>query len=86
MKSTWMVPRLLQAALDIAARTICKEVSPDGIGVLVLHPGWVQTDMGGPNALITTSQSVQGLIKVILSLSDKTNGAFIQHDGATLPW
>ncbi|XP_054271970.1 C-factor-like isoform X2 [Macrosteles quadrilineatus] len=75
-----------KAALDIAARTICKEVSPDGIGVLVLHPGWVQTDMGGPNALITTSQSVQGLIKVILSLSDKTNGAFIQHDGATLPW
>uniref|UniRef100_A0A1B6IQI4 Short-chain dehydrogenase n=1 Tax=Homalodisca liturata TaxID=320908 RepID=A0A1B6IQI4_9HEMI len=75
-----------KAALDMSARTIQKEVAPAGVGVLVLHPGWVQTDMGGPNALVTPTQSVQGLIKVILSLSDKNNGAFIQHDGGELPW
>uniref|UniRef100_A0A1B6LM00 Short-chain dehydrogenase n=1 Tax=Graphocephala atropunctata TaxID=36148 RepID=A0A1B6LM00_9HEMI len=75
-----------KAALDMAARTILKEVSPAGVGVLVLHPGWVQTDMGGPNALVTASDSVQGMVKVILSLSDSNNGAFIQHDGGELPW
>lgn len=70
----------------MAVRTICKEVKPHGVGVLALHPGWVQTDMGGPNALISTTQSVTGLVKVILALDDKTNGAFIQHDGVHLPW
>jgi len=75
-----------KAALDMAARSITKEVSADGIGVLILHPGWVQTDMGGPTALVTPAQSVQGLIKVMLSLSESNNGSFIQHNGASLPW
>lgn len=70
----------------MAARTICYEVAADGVGVLVLHPGWVKTDMGGPDALITTTESVQGLLKVILGLNDKTNGSFTQWDGANLPW
>lgn len=75
-----------KAALDMAARTITKEVHDLGIGVMVLHPGWVKTDMGGPNASLSVQDSVQGLIKHIMSLNESNNGSFTSHDGNNLLW
>ena len=57
-----------------------------GIKTAVLHPGWVQTEMGGPNALITTEQSASGLIKVINNLTPEQSGGFYNYDGTEIPW
>ena len=62
------------------------DLEPKGIKTISLHPGWVKTDMGGPNALIDTEQSVTGMRKVISQLSQEQSGKFISYDGALIPW
>jgi len=58
----------------------------EGITAVVLHPGWVQTDMGVPNALITTEQSVSGMRKLIGKLSLTDSGKFFNYDRREIPW
>jgi NAD(P)-dependent dehydrogenase (short-subunit alcohol dehydrogenase family) len=57
-----------------------------GIIVVALHPGWVQTDMGGPNATVPASDSVRGLLAVIDGLVPEDSGSFRDWRGETLPW
>uniref|UniRef100_A0A3B3SRR9 Uncharacterized protein n=1 Tax=Paramormyrops kingsleyae TaxID=1676925 RepID=A0A3B3SRR9_9TELE len=57
------------------------DLNTDGILFAAIHPGWVRTDMGGPNV-----KSVQGLLKVMGSLTEKENGAFLDYHGKPLPW
>ena len=52
----------------------------------MLHPGWVQTDMGGPTATLTIEQSVPAMVKVIDGLKPADTGRFINYDGAELAW
>lgn len=56
-----------------------------GVGVLLLHPGWVSTRMGGRGG-IGTQDSVRGLHKIIDAFTLKDSGRFIQYDGKELPW
>ena len=51
-----------------------------------LHPGWVETDMTGPQALLSPKESVNGMISVINTLQTKDSGTFIRHDGQRLAW
>ena len=67
-------------------KSLSVDLKPDGIIAVVLHPGWVQTEMGGPNALISTTTSVKGLLNTIGSLSEETSGTFLNYDGAVIPW
>ncbi|MGB3796963.1 MAG: hypothetical protein WA957_11740 [Alteraurantiacibacter sp.] len=55
------------------------------VGVISLHPGWVQTDMGGPNALIDVNTSVTGMLDV-LEAEGAPRHAFIAYDGNEVPW
>ena len=64
-------------AIDVASRDIV---------VAMFHPGWVQTDMGGPQAAIDVATSVDGLTKAIAGLSAADNGKFFNYDGSPLPW
>lgn len=78
--------RTSKTALNMAMKLIAAELEPKGVAVCGLHPGWVQTDMGGPNAAITTTQSVSGLRNVIASLKPGDGQLFVNYDGKKLPW
>ncbi|KAI0063897.1 NAD(P)-binding protein [Artomyces pyxidatus] len=52
----------------------------------VIDPGWVQTDMGGPNAVLPPHESVAGLLKVITSATKEQSGKYFKYDGETVPW
>lgn len=63
-------------AIDLAGRCLC----------VALHPGWVLTDMGGPNALIDAKTSVAGMRQVLAQLTPAQSGLFLKYDGRELPW
>ena len=75
-----------KAALNMFTRSLATELGDEGFICVVVHPGWVQTDMGGPNATLTVPESAQGIRKVIGRLSPADNGTFWNYDGEPLPW
>ena len=54
--------------------------------VVLLHPGWVKTDMGGPNAETTLDESVVGLATVLGKVTPADTGSFINFDGSLRAW
>ncbi|WP_299731991.1 SDR family oxidoreductase [uncultured Endozoicomonas sp.] len=78
--------RSAKAALNAVGKSLAIDLKAQGISVGLLHPGWVLTDMGGPNALITADTSVSGMRKVIDNLSLKNSGQFFSYDGSVIPW
>ncbi|KAM9301493.1 C-signal-like [Gastrophryne carolinensis] len=78
--------RCSKAALNMLTRCQSLDYQKDGIICTALHPGWVQTDLGGPNAPLTVEQSVNGIIKVVDSLSEKHSGILVNWEGNTIPW
>ena len=78
--------RSSKAALNSVVKSLSIDLAPEGFVVLALHPGWVKTAMGGPNALIETETSVNGLAHVIESATTAQSGQFINFDGAVIPW
>ena len=78
--------RSSKAALNAAMRSVAIDLAADGFRIAVLHPGWVRTDMGGPNALISVEQSVDGMRAVIAGLTPETSGGFFNYDGRPIPW
>lgn len=78
--------RSSKAALNIVVKSLSLDLAARGIRAVVLHPGWVQTDMGGPNALITAETSVAGMRGVIERLTAADSGRFIGYDGKEVPW
>lgn len=78
--------RSSKAALNNAWKGISVALAGDGIAAVVLHPGWVQTDMGGKGAHLTPEQSITGMVKVIAGLTPGDTGRFINYDGAPIPW
>ena len=75
-----------KAALNMLTRSLAHDLRPEGISAAVIHPGWVQTDMGGPNAKITTEQSVSGMLEQIDALDTARAGSFLNWNGNDLPW
>lgn len=78
--------RSSKAALNSVVKSLSNDLTSNGFTVLALHPGWVQTEMGGPNALIDTDTSASGLIKVIESASTEVSGHFFNFDGSEIEW
>ncbi|KCZ51317.1 SDR family oxidoreductase [Hyphomonas pacifica] len=81
-----LIYRTSKAALNMALRTAARSLAGQGISVLTLHPGWVKTDMGGPNALVSPEDSAAGLYKVITGTAPATELRFFDYEGNILPW
>ena len=78
--------RSSKTALNSVTKSLAIDLANQGISVLAMHPGWVQTDMGGPNGLINAEQSVSGMRQVIAKLKPQQSGQFIAYDGQAIPW
>lgn len=75
-----------KAALNFVGCTLAHDLAPRKITVLLVHPGWVRTDMGGPSALLSAEQSVGGMRRVFDGVTLADSGRFVTHDGSTHPW
>ena len=78
--------RSSKTALNMVMKSLSIDLKPYGFSLITLHPGWVRTDMGGPNGLIDVEESVTGMKRQIDKLSIKTSGQFIAYDGKKIPW
>ncbi|XP_033747574.1 C-factor-like isoform X2 [Pecten maximus] len=77
--------RISKAALNMVTKNLSVDLKSDDILSVSLHPGYVKTDMGGPNALITSEQSVQGMINVMAGLDEEKNGLMLDYAGKIIP-
>ncbi|HEX6409469.1 MAG TPA: SDR family oxidoreductase [Sphingomicrobium sp.] len=78
--------RSSKAALNMAWRSLAIEARNRGVTAAVLHPGWVQTRMGGASAPLEPEESIAGMRTVIDGLGVEQSGGFFSHDGTTVPW
>jgi NAD(P)-dependent dehydrogenase (short-subunit alcohol dehydrogenase family) len=78
--------RASKAAVNAITRSLAIDLARRGIVAVALHPGWVLTDMGGPDAQLTVETSVRGLQQVIDGLRPEDSGKFLSWDGRELPW
>jgi|TARA_B110000967_G_C18901155_1_gene575257 NAD(P)-dependent dehydrogenase (short-subunit alcohol dehydrogenase family) len=78
--------RTSKSALNSAARSLAIDWKADNISVLMLHPGWVKTDMGGLKAKLEIEESVSCMLKVINALDISKTGSFVNYDGKKLEW
>lgn len=75
-----------KAAQNMATVLLAHALRDRGIRVVALHPGWVQTDMGGDGAQIAATASVAGLLQVIDGLTLDDSGRFLDWQGRSQPW
>ena len=78
--------RSSKAALNAAMKSLAIDLKQQDVGVLIFHPGWVRTDMGGPNGLIDVEESITGMREVIAEFRLSLTGDFIKYDGMPMPW
>lgn len=75
-----------KSALNMLTRLLAHDLRAMGITAIVVHPGWVKSDMGGSGAPLAVERSVKGMVKLIDGLRLEHSGKFWQWDGELLPW
>ena len=78
--------RSSKSALNSAAKSLSIDWKEDGISILILHPGWVKTDMGGNSAKLEIPDSISQMIRVINDLNLTNSGSFVNYAGKKLEW
>tara|TARA_E500000318_G_scaffold12099_2_gene10971 strand:- start:5 stop:751 length:747 start_codon:yes stop_codon:yes gene_type:complete len=78
--------RASKAALNAVGKSLSIDLKDKGVVVLTLHPGWVRTDMGGPNGLLTPSEAVSAQLDLIARANPAMSGRFFHISGEDLPW
>lgn len=76
--------RMSKAALNMGLSCLAIELKPRDVTVIALHPGWVQTDMGGAQAPVQKTESIAGLRRVIAETRE--SGRFVDYSGKPIPW
>jgi NAD(P)-dependent dehydrogenase (short-subunit alcohol dehydrogenase family) len=78
--------RASKAALNAVGKSLSVDLKDSGVIVLILHPGWVRTDMGGPNGNLTVNECVEGQLDLIARANPAMNGRFFHVSGEDLAW
>ncbi|MDC0746181.1 SDR family oxidoreductase [Polyangium mundeleinium] len=78
--------RMSKAALNMATKSMSIDLRGEDFTVISLHPDWVKTDMGGPNAPTSVEASVAGIVALVDRLSRADSGGFFHFRGDTIPW
>jgi NAD(P)-dependent dehydrogenase (short-subunit alcohol dehydrogenase family) len=78
--------RSSKAAVNMVMRTVAIDLANHGIVSVLINPGWVKTDMGGPNAPLATKESVGAIRRLISTFGPALSGRFFNHDGREYPW
>lgn len=80
------VYRASKSGLNAISKSLAVDLKNEGICVVALNPGWVQTDMGGPNAPTTVQESARGLRNVLSKVTLATSGHFLRFDDTESEW
>jgi NAD(P)-dependent dehydrogenase (short-subunit alcohol dehydrogenase family) len=75
-----------KAGLNMFTKSIAAELGGEGFICIVLHPGWVKTDLGGPQAPLEVEESASGMLRVIDGLEPADNGTFRTYAGERMAW
>lgn len=78
--------RASKAALNMLAKGLSVDLAGKGVTVVTLHPGWVRTRMGGPNAPVSVEECVDGQQKLLAGLTTSQSGGFFDYTGKALSW
>ncbi|KAI9271791.1 4-dihydrotrisporin dehydrogenase [Phascolomyces articulosus] len=78
--------RIAKAAENMLGKLFAETLAGEGFTVLNVHPGYVQTRMGGKDAHITPEVSIRGMLSVIEGSTKESNGTFVDYEGKSLPW
>ena len=78
--------RSSKAAVNAVMKSLSMDLRDQNLIVVVLNPGWVRTEMGGPGATIDAFKSVAGMRDVIDNLSIEDSGRFLHYDGTEISW
>ncbi len=75
-----------KAALNMVTRMLAFDLQEEGVAVRAVHPGWVQTDMGGAHAAVTAQDSAAGILRLADELNLANTGGFYVYSGEEHPW
>jgi len=78
--------RASKAALNMFHRCVSAELGAEGFVCVALHPGWVRTDMGGPDATLGVGESAAALVQLLDGLGPAHHGRVLDWEGRVLPW
>jgi NAD(P)-dependent dehydrogenase (short-subunit alcohol dehydrogenase family) len=78
--------RSSKAAVNMVMRSAAIDLAPRGITCILVNPGWVRTDMGGPKAPLSPQESVTAMRRLIETLGPDQSGKFYNYDGCEYPW
>jgi NAD(P)-dependent dehydrogenase (short-subunit alcohol dehydrogenase family) len=82
----WETYRASKAALNMLARCFYQRHRNEGRTLLIMHPGWVKTDMGGEDAPVDLTASVDGLYNTLEKWRGRGEEAYVDFEGNVLPW
>jgi len=78
--------RCSKSALNMSMKSLSVDLAKTGILVMAMHPGWVLTEMGGPNAQISTETCCQTMLQTLAGLGEKDHGAFLRYNNTSIQW
>jgi len=78
--------RCSKTALNMGMKNLSIDLEKEGILVMAMHPGWVKTDMGGPDALITTEECASEMLNTLRKLNATNQGCFLRYNNTDIQW